>query len=91
MLGRKEERAEGEGKKFAPFSPLTFEFQHGAFASKTFAGPKKTSALQACSAGYTLGSDTRVTSNGSQAFPLLIRLEANNSNLLCSLTENKVQ
>ena len=37
----------GGGEKFPPFSPLTFEFQHGAPASKTFARPKKTSALQA--------------------------------------------
>ena len=36
----------GRGEKIlAPLSPLNFEFQHGAFTSKTFARPKKTPAL----------------------------------------------
>ena len=57
MLGRKKERGEGEGRKYGVFSSLSppptpflltrpifsslFEFQHGAFAGKTFARPKK--------------------------------------------------
>ena len=38
---------EGKGGGGGPIFSCLFEFQHGAFASKTFARPKKTFALQA--------------------------------------------
>ena len=62
MLGQKKERGEGEGRKkifslpallprsillTRPIFSILFEFQHGTFATKTFARPKKTPALQA--------------------------------------------